>query len=456
MTRPRPSAPGALRAAAADVAEAPKHLWRGRTLLHSGSLDEAAREFRACLAIDRANLDAWLGLARSLHGVGDLRGAIEGWKNALRLDPNAWQLFNDIGSAWMEMRDWGHASEAFSRAEALSPGQAIIAANRATLALRQGRTQVAIDVLAEATKNHPFYAPAHAGLGFALRDVGRYAESIEAFRRGIELAPDNATYACGLGRALLESGAAEEALSQAIGLRVRRPGHSGALALEVLARAGLGDVEGVAKLLDYDRLMTQTVVTPPSPFPDLAAFNGALASHAKNHRTLLWAPLSHATLQGLHSGSLLVEPRGPIASFEQVVGHAIVDYGRSLPDDNDHPFLAQRPRGVFLKMWTVVLRSQGHQISHIHPESWLSGVYYAKLPESVRTGAGPSGWLEFGEPDKPFPARTKPPIRRVRPEQGLLVLFPSYMYHRTIPFAGGGTRISIAFDVVPVPMTMAV
>jgi hypothetical protein len=30
------------------------------------------------------------------------------------------------------------------------------------------------------------------------------------------------------------------------------------------------------------------------------------------------------------------------------------------------------------------------------------------------------------------------------------------MYHRTIPFAGGGTRISIAFDVVPVPMTMAV
>jgi hypothetical protein len=35
----------------------------------------------------------------------------------------------------------------------------------------------------------------------------------------------------------------------------------------------------------------------------------------------------------------------------------------------------------------------------------------------------------------------------IRPEEGLMLLFPSYMYHRTIPFAGDGTRISIAFDV---------
>jgi hypothetical protein len=34
------------------------------------------------------------------------------------------------------------------------------------------------------------------------------------------------------------------------------------------------------------------------------------------------------------------------------------------------------------------------------------------------------------------------------PYEGLMVLFPSYFYHRTIPFEGDSARISLAFDVV--------
>ena len=30
-----------------------------------------------------------------------------------------------------------------------------------------------------------------------------------------------------------------------------------------------------------------------------------------------------------------------------------------------------------------------------------------------------------------------------------MVLFPSYFYHRTVPFTGTDERISIAFDVRP-------
>ncbi|MFQ6018117.1 MAG: putative 2OG-Fe(II) oxygenase, partial [Kiloniellaceae bacterium] len=36
-----------------------------------------------------------------------------------------------------------------------------------------------------------------------------------------------------------------------------------------------------------------------------------------------------------------------------------------------------------------------------------------------------------------------------QPEEGLMLLFPSYFYHRTIKFETAETRISIAFDVVP-------
>jgi hypothetical protein len=30
-----------------------------------------------------------------------------------------------------------------------------------------------------------------------------------------------------------------------------------------------------------------------------------------------------------------------------------------------------------------------------------------------------------------------------------MILFPSYFYHRTIPFEASETRISIAFDAMP-------
>ena len=37
----------------------------------------------------------------------------------------------------------------------------------------------------------------------------------------------------------------------------------------------------------------------------------------------------------------------------------------------------------------------------------------------------------------------------VRPEEGMLIVFPSYIYHRTMPYGSDDPRISIAFDIGP-------
>jgi hypothetical protein len=36
----------------------------------------------------------------------------------------------------------------------------------------------------------------------------------------------------------------------------------------------------------------------------------------------------------------------------------------------------------------------------------------------------------------------------VKPEPGLLVLFPSYIWHGTVPFTSEEKRLSCAFDIV--------
>ena len=94
--------------------------------------------------------------------------------------------------------------------------------------------------------------------------------------------------------------------------------------------------------------------------------------------------------------------------------------------------------------WSVRLNSGGFHINHIHPEGWLSSAFYVRTPSALE---GMEGALKFGEPGPP----TSPVLREdhlVRPEPGLLVLFPAYMWHGTVPFSSGDARLSCAFDIV--------
>jgi tetratricopeptide (TPR) repeat protein len=426
----------------------------GQRFVGAGRLDEARRAYELALARDATHAAALTGLARVMHAVGDTRGAIDVWGRLVALGGGgAWEAENNLGAAWMELREWERADGCFARAGRAGGDPPVVLVNRATLAQHLGRRAEAVALYEASVAKHPDHAAGHAGLGFALRDEGRWPEAAAALRRARQLAPENATYACGLARVHLEAGDAARASAEARAFLAQRPGHAGALNVEALARFALGDAPGGARLLDFERFVSARRLAAPAGFRDLARFNEALAAHAARHPTLVAAPVSHATADGLHSGSLLVEPRGPIGPFEQAVAAAVAAYGRALPTSGPHPFVDHRPRRAFLKMWCVVLERGGHQRPHIHPASWLSGVYYARLPPALRAPAGahdPAGGLEFGRPDRPFPAVLPPPLFHVRPEEGLLVLFPSYFFHRTVPFDADGTRVSVAFDVAPV------
>jgi uncharacterized protein (TIGR02466 family) len=179
-------------------------------------------------------------------------------------------------------------------------------------------------------------------------------------------------------------------------------------------------------------------------------FNEALCTHVLDHPTLTNSPQSHATRKGKHSGELLSDPKGPVAGLEAQILKSAATYRDELGGDDGHPFVARRPKSWTLSVWGVVMRSAGHQIPHIHPAAWLSGVYYPKLPDIVSSQeGGKGGWIEFGRPPEHFHNAREPETLSVQPEPGMMVLFPSYFYHHTVPFEASGTRISIAFDLMP-------
>jgi hypothetical protein len=66
----------------------------------------------------------------------------------------------------------------------------------------------------------------------------------------------------------------------------------------------------------------------------------------------------------------------------------------------------------------------------------------------MRAGRTAEGILSFGAPGLVTTAALDAEWS-VRPEVGLLVLFPSYFWHGTLPFHSEQPRLTVAFDVVP-------
>jgi hypothetical protein len=96
--------------------------------------------------------------------------------------------------------------------------------------------------------------------------------------------------------------------------------------------------------------------------------------------------------------------------------------------------------------WSVRLFAGGHHVNHIHAGGWISSAYYVDVPHEIAETKNRAGWLKFGEPNLETPGCT--PDHFVKPRPGLLVLFPSYMWHGTVPFEGA-ERLSAAFDIIP-------
>jgi uncharacterized protein (TIGR02466 family) len=100
--------------------------------------------------------------------------------------------------------------------------------------------------------------------------------------------------------------------------------------------------------------------------------------------------------------------------------------------------------------WAAVCRAGAYHAPHSHPDSAWSGVYYVD-PGTDNPDRPLSGVLEFIDPRSGVEAVTAPgdpygePVR-IRPEGGLLVIFPSWLYHWVHPYAGRTPRIAISFN----------
>ena len=92
-----------------------------------------------------------------------------------------------------------------------------------------------------------------------------------------------------------------------------------------------------------------------------------------------------------------------------------------------------------------LLKGEGYNTPHIHPAGWLSGVVYLKMPKSIKKN---EAGIEFSLHGEDYLVKNRSiPTKTIVPTIGDLVLFPSSLFHKTIPFKSNEERIVIAFDI---------
>lgn len=149
-------------------------------------------------------------------------------------------------------------------------------------------------------------------------------------------------------------------------------------------------------------------------------------------------------------GPLLSRVDPVIRELRRAIVDAVERHVAQLPPgDPRHPLLRERRdrRTRFSGSWSVRLRSGGRHSNHVHPQGWISSALYVSLPGKHPEEAEDAGWLTLGQPDDELQLDL-PPFRKVEPKLSRLVLFPSWMWHGTVPFHEG-ERLTVAFDVAP-------
>ncbi len=288
-------------------------------------------------------------------------------------------------------------------------------------------------------------------LGTTLQQLGKAEQAVACLQQVLAVKPNSTPAANKLQRIYLEQGRYREVLEIGREVRRRSAANQMAAACDAFAHLALGDTARFRYLYGMADLPAKVMLEPPGDDLDLARFNRALAAEILSHPSLKWINDSYETSRRGFVYGLLDQKTPAVERFGRQLQAAIERFKAALTGDPDHPFFGNIPDDTAINLWATVLNGGGYHPPHHHEGNWLSGVYYAKVPRPAKAaGEDHAGWIVFdGFTQLPGMAGQENLVRRVEPVEGLLVLFPSYFMHATVPFSGDDSRISLAFDIAP-------
>jgi uncharacterized protein (TIGR02466 family) len=439
-----------------------------------GQLDDAVGSYRRALALQPGFALAHFNLGSALDRRGAAEDAVAAYRDAIRIEPGFVEAHANLGAALQKLGRHDEAVAAYRTALAIEPN-ATAWFSLGSAQRDQGRLGDAADSYRQALALRPDYADAHSNLGEILRDQGDGAATVAAFEAALAIDPAHGEANYNLGLFHYDLGELDRAAPYFERARIRdwqervlycryktrrydafRTGLDALIAarndspMVATLSAHHAANFGVADGYDFCRAPLDFV---------FHAHIDALSDASDALLADLLRDVTHAEIEArkqgrLHhgiqsAGNLFRRSEPSFARLAALIGEQIARYRARLAGETcvfaqDFP-----PDTVFSSAWYVKMSQGGHLTSHIHETGWLSGVVYLAIPRD-RPAGSLAGGIEFSTDGDGYPREHDDfPRKTLLPGVGDIVLFPSSLFHRTIPFESNEERICIAFDVKP-------
>lgn len=474
------------RAVKSDGRNVGYHFTLGEVLLATGDLSGAKEAFHQGLSLQPDHMGCLMNLGMAHMHLGAWSEAVSAFTRAVELAPKEATVFARLGVALQESNDISGAIAAYQTSIELDPQDPHTHFNLGTVLSKTDDLDGTIAAYKQALTLEPNYQTAYRNLGGVYLKSAEYEDAVGMLRRAIEMAPDDIISLQDFGSALLGAsqfdeavrineraleldlksidrwsdlafshlcaGNPEQALSASNSGLSLKQNHTSCLAFKSTALNHLERREEAAEILGLDRLIFQKQFDAPEGYASNDDFNEALFSHVKYDSSLSTSKLNRGLVAGQGTQELFEGELKPVLkTFQEMIQLAIEEYKRAVPVDEKHPFLISQPDKTKIVCWATLIQSNGFLDTHFHPPGWLSGVYYPHLPDAVDLHSeNHEGWIEFGREYYRIGSDDQPPIFVVKPNPGLMVLFPSYLGHRTLSFESAEERMSVAFDILPI------
>lgn len=468
---------------------------------------EAAMTYRKALELEPCIAEIHVNLGAVLAQLGHADEAIACYRKAIALRPDVTVAYYNLGILLQQLGRLDEAAAAYRKAITQQPGFFEAIGNLGTVMQKQGKLEEAIRLYRQALAIHED-AQGHFNLGTALRDEGKHQEAADEYLAALRLNPQHADAHNNLGEIFRDQGNMDAAIACYKNAIAIRPDHPNAnynmgeffylakqyaeaipyferssfedyqeRAMECLYRLGRMDVfrERLQAMIRSGRksMMLATLSTHyatnywvkdeygfcPDPMrfvwhtriDELAEADSPLLRELLE--TIARTPIAQRKQGRLRygiqsAGNLFKRPEPAFQQLAALVRQKIREY-RQRYQDADCDLIRSFPDNIeFSSSWYLRMKQGGHLGSHIHEEGWISGCVYLKLPTQKVDPT--EGGFEYSTDGDDMPRRHDNfPSQVVVQQVGDIVLFPSSLYHRTIPFSSDEERVCVAFDLKP-------
>ena len=435
---------------------------------NEGKLEEAERLYREILKIEPTLFEIHNNLGVISCKTNRPKEAEASYKKAIELNPSYAAAYFNLGDLLSGLKRFDEAKIKYKIAIKLKPNFIEAHNNLGNIQKELGKLDEAENSYKKAIEFKPDYEAAHYNLGNLLKKLSRFEEAEASYKKAIELKPDyvEARYHLGITLHTLKQykKAADEFLlmnyksSQSYLLKcwfklndkinftiqldkMLEQGKNNAVIGSLISRSNIR--YGVQKQNPFCNEPLNYVLE--NDLTKQCDFKNIFVQTAKkilNDDTIInkTQPLLDNGTQT--SGNLFSKKNDLIEKMKDTIHSEIEKYFVNFKD-SEEGFIKNWPKSYYLNGWLVSMKNGGKLLPHMHEHAWITCSIYINVPQKKVANSGNLvACLDDNEDENN-------PKKIIDVVTGSICMFPSSLFHYTIPFDADEERIVLAFDVVP-------